>query len=203
MAPQAWLAFDLGGVLFDVDIARYPEAMARYFSIPEHALSAATFASGHWQAAEIGSLSADDFSAAVLKDLGLKTMPKQRQQWQECWSSVLRIRPGVIDMLKHVKVPLAIWSNTDPVHAITLRRMLDEASAHWCLSCELGVEKPDPSFYEKALAQMPASAASVYYLDDRADNVAAARAQGIHAQEIAAIDPIKEQLKNWGFLPAP
>lgn len=48
-------------------------------------------------------------------------------------------------------------------------------------SCELGVAKPDPAFFEKAATRIGADAASVLFVDDHAANVDGARSAGMAA----------------------
>jgi putative hydrolase of the HAD superfamily len=50
-----------------------------------------------------------------------------------------------------------------------------------CYSHELGVSKPDPDAFRLALERMDAQAASVFFVDDVGENVAAARAIGMRA----------------------
>lgn len=191
------LALDLGGVLFDVDMQLYLDAATRAFGVAAQRLEQATFTSGYWAEAEVGALSADGFAQAVLDKLGLQPSAEELRQWQRCWGSVLSLRPGVLDVLRNWPGQLAIWSNTDPVHAMFLHQALQPISATWCLSCELGVEKPDAQFYLRALKKMSASPDQVHFVDDRADNVAAAQRLGIHAGQVHSLVELQAQLQNW------
>ncbi len=190
---KTWIALDLGGVLFDVHLQDYVRCAGQTFSVNEQQISAATFASALWQKAEIGELDAQSFAAQVLKQLKRESSPQNLQRWQDCWASVLHLRQGVTELLGKLKQPVAIWSNTDPVHARRLRELLDGASQHWLLSCELGVEKPDPDFYRQALQGMNSRAEQVYYFDDRQDNVDAARALGIRAHRVETLAQLQQQ----------
>ena len=46
-------------------------------------------------------------------------------------------------------------------------------------SCEIGVAKPDPRYFERSVELIDAPADSVLFVDDRADNVEAARSVGL------------------------
>lgn len=49
------------------------------------------------------------------------------------------------------------------------------------LSCEIGVEKPDPKAYSLLLDALALPASDVVFIDDRAENVAAAQKMGLDA----------------------
>lgn len=46
-------------------------------------------------------------------------------------------------------------------------------------SCEIGVAKPDPAYFERAVAMIGSAADEVLFVDDRADNVEGARSAGL------------------------
>ncbi|BCW88282.1 hypothetical protein sos41_14210 [Alphaproteobacteria bacterium SO-S41] len=59
-------------------------------------------------------------------------------------------------------------------------------------SAALGAKKPDAAFYERALAKLPVAAAGeILFLDDRADNVAAAERTGWRAFSYAGIEDLR------------
>ena len=49
-------------------------------------------------------------------------------------------------------------------------------------SCEIGLAKPDPAYFEKAVALIGADPASVLFVDDKQENVDGARAAGLVAE---------------------
>ena len=60
------------------------------------------------------------------------------------------------------------------------------------LSCEIGVKKPNPEAFQILLKKLKQPASSVLFIDDRIENVEAAKIQGIDA--IHFINP--KQLKE-------
>jgi putative hydrolase of the HAD superfamily len=52
-----------------------------------------------------------------------------------------------------------------------------------CYSCELGAAKPDPAFFAEAVRRIGAEPAAILFIDDLAQNVAAARAAGLAAEQ--------------------
>ncbi|WP_305784610.1 HAD-IA family hydrolase [Symbioplanes lichenis] len=100
-------------------------------------------------------------------------------------SSWLYLNPVTMQLLGRVHaagVPVSLLSNAPR----ELARELDRHDAlrtfaHKLYSADLGVAKPDPAVYLKALAVLGEAPADVVFVDDRAENVAAAAALGIRA----------------------
>ncbi|MEI5672974.1 MULTISPECIES: HAD-IA family hydrolase [unclassified Nocardioides] len=49
-------------------------------------------------------------------------------------------------------------------------------------SCEIGLAKPDPAYFDKAVAMIGAPADEVLFVDDKQENVDGARVAGLHAE---------------------
>jgi putative hydrolase of the HAD superfamily len=100
-------------------------------------------------------------------------------------ASWLHLNPATMQLLGRVHaagVPVSMLSNAPR----ELARELDRHDAlrhfaHRLFSADLGVAKPDPAVYLKALAVLGEDPADVVFVDDRAENVAAAAALGIRA----------------------
>ncbi|WP_280229670.1 HAD-IA family hydrolase [Nocardia cyriacigeorgica] len=121
------------------------------------------------------------------------------------WSAVLGHRPAPAQLVRLRAVDAAMWTHTDnrvvellyrirrtglpivllsnaphPVSealdAAAWRALMDDA----LYSCRLGMNKPHPDTYRKALAATGAGdPAAVLFIDDRADNCAAAAQVGL------------------------
>ena len=65
-------------------------------------------------------------------------------------------------------------------------------------SCHLGVRKPDPAFYRALVARSGVSAAEVAFVDDREENVAAAREVGLEAYTFTDADGVRGWLVGLG-----
>jgi putative hydrolase of the HAD superfamily len=66
-------------------------------------------------------------------------------------------------------------------------------------SAEVRLIKPDPAIYQHTLHGLGVSAAEALFVDDREDNVQAARALGIHAIQFRSIARLKDDLEALGF----
>ena len=62
------------------------------------------------------------------------------------------------------------------------------------LSCEMGLRKPDPKVYELLLKTMDLPANEIVFIDDKADNVEAAKTTGIDAIVFESLEQLKDEL---------
>ena len=68
-------------------------------------------------------------------------------------------------------------------------------------SCRLGAAKPKLEFFEKAIAELGCDANNVLFLDDRAENVEAAKRAGLNAMVFFGVDgahALQRQLAGFG-----
>jgi putative hydrolase of the HAD superfamily len=73
-------------------------------------------------------------------------------------------------------------------------------------SYQLGVAKPDPAIYLHTLAELGVEAGETLFIDDKQDNVEAARALGIQAIQFSSVERLREELIAAGLegeLPLP
>jgi HAD superfamily hydrolase (TIGR01509 family) len=68
------------------------------------------------------------------------------------------------------------------------------------LSSEVKVCKPDPEIYRILLERYHLQAAESVFIDDRQDNVAAAKDLGIHAVLFQTAQQVRRDLKTLGVL---
>jgi putative hydrolase of the HAD superfamily len=67
-------------------------------------------------------------------------------------------------------------------------------------SCWLGVRKPQPVIFERALAIAQVKPERVVFVDDREQNLAPARAQGMQTILFTGADKLRESLQGLGLL---
>ncbi|MFY9746315.1 MAG: HAD-IA family hydrolase [Acidobacteriaceae bacterium] len=79
--------------------------------------------------------------------------------------------------------------------------LLDQFDAFFS-SCYLGVRKPDRKIYQVALDVLQREPERVVFIDDRAENVAAATSLGIHGVRYEGSEQLGGELVRLGVLPA-
>jgi putative hydrolase of the HAD superfamily len=67
-------------------------------------------------------------------------------------------------------------------------------------SCYLGLRKPEPAIYRRALEILGRPAERILFIDDRAENVAAAAAAGIQAIRFEGAPALRRALEIFGAL---
>jgi putative hydrolase of the HAD superfamily len=70
------------------------------------------------------------------------------------------------------------------------------------ISYDLGFAKPDPAYFTAALSRIDVPADECLFVDDRADNVEAARGVGMHALRYRDLIEFGADLQALGLLPA-
>jgi putative hydrolase of the HAD superfamily len=73
-------------------------------------------------------------------------------------------------------------------------------------SCQLGVVKPDPAIYRLTLAELNKLPEETLFIDDKRENVEAARALGIRAIQFSSVEHLRQELTAAGLakeLPLP
>jgi putative hydrolase of the HAD superfamily len=63
-------------------------------------------------------------------------------------------------------------------------------------SCYLGLRKPEPAIYRRALDILNRPAERVLFIDDRAENVAGAAAAGLKAIRFEGAESLRRELAN-------
>lgn len=108
----------------------------------------------------------------------------------EIWRSIAPY-PGMFALLKRLQgagVQCHLATNQQPTRAAYMRHDLgyDELFDRSFYSCDLGVAKPAPEYFQRILASLAVAADSVLFVDDREDNVAAAVSVGIQGLHFEA-----------------
>lgn len=94
----------------------------------------------------------------------------------------------------------AVLSNINILHYEYLKKEFNIFGAFHkvFVSCELGLVKPNPQIYQKALAQLGVSAAETFYTDDRAELIESAQELGIKSFVFRGVEQLQQDLKKAG-----
>jgi 2-haloacid dehalogenase len=197
------VVFDLGGVLLDWD-PRYlyrklfdgdDAAMERFLT---------DVCSPEWHAAhDLGRNVAQacrELAARHPDQAGLISAWAERSE--EMVAGPIAGSVAILADLKRRGVPCYALSNME---AETFpRRLRRFGFLRWfdghVISGLEGVAKPDPRIYRLLLRRYELPAAQVLFIDDRADNVAAARAAGMRALRFVSPPVLRAQLESLGLL---
>jgi FMN phosphatase YigB (HAD superfamily) len=174
---------DLGKVVVHFDnrifFARLAEVSGRSM---EDIIRLAFQGSGLLNAFDAGDLDPDAFRAEVCGRVGVAL---DHERFYAIYNPIFRLIPSTLEVLRdaHRACRLVLLSNTDPMrYGFLLRtypeiRTLFDASV---VSCEERLMKPDPRIYRLALERAGAPAGESVFVDDRPENVEAARRLGLY-----------------------
>ena len=190
--------FDWGGVIQrTVDTSPRQELAAEVGRRP-NALEAAVFGHHLWDLASVGGISAARLWTSICRDLG---WPAAR-----CPELVSRFFAGdcvdqqiveLIETLRTAGTPVALLSNAPPPFSPAGpagRWGASELFDDQVFSFELGVPKPDARAFRGALARLGWRAERTLFVDDAADNVAAARELGLAAIHYSGTESLIDSL---------
>jgi putative hydrolase of the HAD superfamily len=195
---MTWVVFDYGGVICAPQPERDVAAMA--------ALAGAAvprFRDAYWArrlAYDLAELTAEEFWRAAAGQLGRPWDGSATAKLNSLdTASWLHLRPGTVHLIEDLSrdsgMRLALLSNApyaiaEAVAALPLARHFE----HLLFSCHLRLAKPDPRCFGAALDRLGAEPADVFFIDDRADNVAAASAVGIRAFRFTSAGAVRAWL---------
>jgi phosphoglycolate phosphatase-like HAD superfamily hydrolase len=97
---------------------------------------------------------------------------------------------------------LALLSNTDVIHVAYMEKNFSfmQYFPVRIYSCRVGVCKPAPEIYLRALQEVGVSAGEALYIDDIEENVQAARKIGMLALRFTGVDPLYDALRRLKLL---
>ena len=189
-ARTNYVLFDLGGVLVDVDMAPAEAAWSR-LDLDSKGVVAAVVGSGAKWVGDRGQANEAQMLQTV-QAAGHPSLDKSR--FRAVWGSVVSWRPFVASLLHRLRVPFGVLSNIDPVHAVILGPL--PGASHRIYSYNIGLMKPDPQAFEAAIDQIGVDRTTIRYLDDRADNVEAAREAGMSAHQVTSASEVEQVLAD-------
>jgi len=124
-------------------------------------------------------------------------------QFLDLWSSHFSELPGMMPVLEHLARHhrVVLFSNTNEAHWSYLMRhyaVLRCAKSAY-LSYQLGLMKPDAASFQYVLEREGCSAGQCFFVDDRVENVAAARGVGMIGHAFTGVNQFANALSDYGF----
>lgn len=190
MTRPAAVLFDLGNVLVGLDPSWHD-----HLGVSAEALHAWMETSEALRAYERGFLSDERFFAAMSQAFDVS--PEQAAHAFTAW--VTGPLPGAAQLLDELVVPAFALSNTNAAHwrmfdpAREIRSRLTPLASH-----HLGARKPEPTIYARAEAIV--GSPDLLFVDDRLDNVEAARARGWRAEQVFGVAECRAVLRQHDLL---
>jgi HAD superfamily hydrolase (TIGR01509 family) len=153
-----------------------------------------------WYAFERGELEEAEFFARWMRD----PLPFEPEALRGCLRGAYRLLDGIEPLLADLRgagVPMHALSNY-PVWYRLIEQVtgLSRFVSWRFVSCHTGVRKPDPRAYAGAAETLGVHPARCVFVDDRADNVAAAEAVGMTGIVFDDAAGLRARLEALGLL---
>ncbi|MEV5528626.1 HAD family hydrolase [Streptomyces prunicolor] len=197
--------FDLFGVIARHQLPGAQGKMAARCHTPTDAFTAA-----YWSCRppyDAGRQSAPEYWTAVLRQLSrpadADTIEELRLTDIDSWSRVDDRMVAYVQSLREV-TEVALLSNIPSDHADAFLaaqpwlRRLD----HMAFSGKIKAAKPDPAAFQHCVTALRAAPANFLFVDDREENVRAARATGMNGHVFTDPDDLATVIDAW-LLPKP
>lgn len=197
---QRIVLFDLYGV---IALHQRPGSLAQLAArcdAPEDA-----FTKAYWELRpryDAGRLSAQEYWAEVLRLLSRPVDPATIEALRladiDSWSRVDSRMVAFAQSLR-ARARVAVLSNIPADHADALLaaqpwlRSLDQLA----FSGKINAAKPDPAAFQHCISTMGAEAADFLFVDDRAENVRAAQAEGMAGHLFSGLGDLEQVIDGW------
>jgi HAD superfamily hydrolase (TIGR01509 family) len=195
-----WVLFDMGNVLVRYEPCAM-EAVAKFYGIKVDDIADVFFNEGIAQHVSEGGYSPEEF--VDFMNVRFKGNATRADYVTWYTREIDQVLPGIDDLVAGLEgnVGLAVLSNTFFGHwDYFLTTPLASRFNHVMASHELGVTKPDPACYERALLRVGASPEETLFLDDKIENVTGASRVGIQAFQSLSVDDTRRVLVQAGLM---
>jgi FMN phosphatase YigB (HAD superfamily) len=194
--------FDLGQVLIDFDHLRAAESLSCFTDKSAQEIFDLFFDSELTALFEEGKISPREFFAEVR---GMLNLDISYHQFVPVWNEIFFFSEknfGVYQLACKIKntYKFGVLSNINILHLEYIKRTFPLLNAFTIIaSNELGLRKPDPDIYQKALQKLGEPAENVFYTDDRAELVASASQLGMRSFIFKDAEGLRKDLLQAGL----
>jgi glucose-1-phosphatase len=179
--PPRAMIFDVGRVIIRVDLSRSMGSLGERDGLTHLEILRELEADPRWSDWQEGRIPPLEWHAHLAKKFGFGY---DFDEFCRIWNGVLapgQILPDQLFERLAKKCRLGLLSNTDPIHVAHFEAGYSFVRyfASRVYSCRVGFSKPAPAIYHRALRELEALPDESLFIDDMAENAAAAAKLGI------------------------
>jgi len=185
--------FDFDKTLYQYDFRRRLPEFARLTGVSQYRLASSWWAAGYERRAESGEWpTAEEYLDQFARVTGGRRL--SLDEWADARSlAMTRIDGSVAAVARAASLgTVSLMSNNPAPFAEALPRLAPDVCAlvgdNRLVSCQLGIRKPDPVAFERALSRYGFAASDTFFADDSLENVLGARSIGIHAHHFTSVE---------------
>lgn len=199
--------FDLGNVMLSFDPDRACRNVSSRFDVPVEQARTAVYDSGLQDRFEHGAVSGMEFAECVRRELGVTESQMPTVELLDAISDMftpVESMEGVLHQVRQRGYVVGLLSNTCHAHWDWIQRMkyavLDFEFDVTILSFDVGSMKPDAAIYVAAEQASGLPSDQILFLDDKQENVDAAKQRGWHASRCLGGPQALDALHRFGVL---
>lgn len=195
------IVFDLGGVIVNVNFGSPLGILFDNSRSQSDIIKDKSKFSILLQDYETGNISAVKFHEKIIDHLGIKL---SFDEFKNLSNEAIEAGDDGIDyIIKSLSdsYSLAILSNTNPIHYEHIKEIYPDLNLfdHKLLSYEMGEMKPDIAAYEKLLNATSRLPSQHLFIDDRIENINAAKEIGMDGILYSSISSLTDELRKRGI----
>lgn len=201
MTRARFVYFDLGNVLVKFDHQIAIERLSQRCERSPTRIQEVLFASGLQNRYEMGLIGSDEFAEQINQDLQTAL---SAAEIHEALSAIFTPNDAILAALQVVRdagVPMAVLSNTCETHWKWIAAQRWPMLSGWfdfhVLSYEVHSMKPESKIYEVSERRAGCRGGSIFFTDDRAENVAAAEQRGWMTCQFRSVAGLLDALQGW------
>ena len=192
--------FDLGGVVVEVESDRLVHQVSQLIGRPFEEVQQAVYHTDLLLPFELGRITATAYYEGLKKRLKLRWT---YEQFVRAWNGIFTEHTDVTTLMQRLRKRhrLMALTNTNILHLDHIKASYPSLSVleDWVASCDVGLRKPDPQFYQLALERAGVRPSEAVYVDDRPEMVEAGRAVGLTAVHFESGRQLNEDLQAIGL----
>ncbi len=196
MQDDVVLVFDLGGVV--VESSGHFALSQLLPNLGQAEIAVRWLESESVRQFERGMITPDAFAHSFVAEWQLRLEPAEFLDEFASW--VNGFHSGAESLIRNLSMEYTVGclSNTNETHWAKLNDV--QAAFDVCMVSHLiGHMKPDREIYEHALQQLGVAPSNMYFFDDLAPNIAAARSIGINAFQVRGLKETTQALRDIGI----
>lgn len=201
--PIRLVLFDMDDVLCAYDWPGRVAELARLSGRPPDVIAQAIWHSGFEDEADAGHIDAEAYLAGFAERLGI---PFTRADWTANRRAAMTAWPDMLSLAARIgqHARIGILTNNGHLTRAVLDELFPELGPIFgddiLTSAAMGVQKPDPEIFRRALAHFGAAPDETLFTDDRPDNVEGAIAAGLHGHVHTGAEPLRAKLAKLGLV---
>ncbi|QDT63364.1 HAD family hydrolase [Calycomorphotria hydatis] len=201
--PIRAILCDLGNVLLDFSHERMCRQLGEVLSLPESHVQKFLFSDGWQKRIETGACSDEELLDAFIAEGGTNASLDDLRVAAADIFTPNEDSIQIIHELREAGLRLVLFSNTCPQHIDFIAERYDVLSLfdHCIYSYEVGASKPSPQIYSTGIEACRCTPEEIFYTDDIADYIKAAREHGIQAEQFTSAEEFRSHLIARDVLP--